>query len=247
MLFRRAPFALANPSCVPSRGRSSSHSARIARALHIRYWAAIATALATGAFVDFSSELLANAGWLGGLSTPDGHQEGVLPVAVLAGLVAVALGLTVALRAGRGEQMRYRESSAANRVAVAVATLAATFVVITLMEAYEMRFGGLPALDPRSVFVEHWPAVALGYVLVATIAGRLLSIVLGVAAAAGKLAACAIVAFSRVDRSARAAAPRGNDSFGTRVLRRALVLELGALALRAPPPLQLLARQQLLT
>jgi hypothetical protein len=215
--------------------------------LLIRYWAAIATALATAALVDFSSELLANAGWLGALSTPDGHQEAVLPVALLAALFAVALGLTVALRAGKGEQTRYRESSAGNRVAVAIATLAATFLVITLMEGYEMRFGGLSALDPRSVFVEHWPAVAIGYVVVATIVGSLVGIILGVAAAAGKLAAGAIAAFLRIDRHARVATPRGSDSFGTRILQRPLVLELGALTLRAPPPLQLLTQQQLLT
>jgi hypothetical protein len=197
--------------------------------------------------VDFSSELLANAGWLGGLSTPDGHQEGVLPVAVLAALVLVGLGLSVALRAGRGEQIRYRESSAASRVALVVATLASTFVVIALMEAYEMRFGGLSALDPRSVFVEHWPAVALGYIVVATIAGNLIRTLLGVAVAAGRCAACAIVAFLRVDRRVRAAMPHGSDSFGTRCLHRPLVLERGALALRAPPPLQLLGQQQLLT
>jgi hypothetical protein len=215
--------------------------------LSIRYWAAIATALATAALVDFSSELLANAGWLGGLSTPDGHQEGVLPVAVLAALVAFALCLTVALRAGRGEQTRYRESSAAHRVTVAIATLAATFVVITLMEAYEMRFGGLAALDPRSVFVEHWPAVVLGYIVVAAIVGRLVTFILSIAVAAGKLAACAIAAFLRVNRSARTATSRGNDSFGARALHRRLELELGALALRAPPPLQLLTQQQLLS
>jgi hypothetical protein len=197
--------------------------------------------------VDFSSELLANAGWLGGLSTADGHQEAVLPVAVLAALVAVALGLTVALRAGRGEQTRYRETSAAQRVTVAIATLAATFVVITLMEAYEMRFGGLSALDPRSVFVEHWPAVVLGYIVVAAIVGRLVRFILGIAVAAGKLAAGAIAAFLRVNRSARTATSRDNDSFGARALHRRLELELGAIALRAPPPLQLLTQQQLLS
>jgi hypothetical protein len=215
--------------------------------LFIRYWAAIATALATAALVDWSSEVLANAGWLGGLAAPDGHQETVLPVTVLATLVAVALGLTVALRAGKGEQTRYRQSSAGNRVAVATATLAATFLVITLMEADEMRFGGLSAFDPRSVFVEHWPAVAVGYVLVATIVGRLVGIILGVAVTAGKLAAYAIVAFLRVDRRTRAAIPTGVDSFGTRILHRPMQLEFGALALRAPPPLQLLQPKQLLT
>jgi hypothetical protein len=214
--------------------------------LFIRYWAAIVTALATAALVDWSSELLANAGWLGGLAASDGHQEAVLPVAVLAALVAVALGLTVALRAGKGEQTRYRESSAGNRIAVAFATLAATFIVITLMEAYEMRFGGLSALDPRSVFVEHWPAVLIGYLAVSTIVSRVVGLILGVAVAAGKLAAHAIVAFLRVERRAHIALPRGDDSFGTRILHRALVLELGALALRAPPPLQLLTQQQLL-
>jgi hypothetical protein len=234
-------------TAVASRGRPGGLAARIIGVLSIRYWAAIATALATAALVDFSSELLANAGWLGGLSTADGHQEGVLPVALLATLVAVALGLTVALRAGRGEQTRYREASAANRVTVAIATLAVTFVVITLMEAYEMRFGGVSALDPRSVFVEHWPAVVLGYVVVAAIFERLVSFILGIAVAGGKLAAFAIVAFLRVNRSVRAAASRAYASFGARALHRPLVLALGALALRAPPPLQLLTQQQLLS
>ena len=58
---------------------------------------------------------------------PDGHQEAVLPIALLAALVAVALGLTVALRTGKGEETRYRESTAGNRIAVAVATLALDF------------------------------------------------------------------------------------------------------------------------
>jgi hypothetical protein len=215
--------------------------------LFIRYWAAIATALATAALVDWSSEILANAGWLGGLSAPDGHQEAVLPVALLAGLVAVALGLNAALRGGRGEQTRYRESSAGNRVVVAIATVALTFALIALMEAYEMRFGELSAFNPRSVFVEHWPAVLIGYFVVATIVGRVVSIILAAAAAAGKLAAHVLVRFLRVDRRTRAAMPRADDSFGIRILHRPLVLELGALSLRAPPPLQLLRPQQLFT
>jgi hypothetical protein len=217
------------------------------RALFIRYWAAIVTVLATAALVDWSSELLANAGWLGGLAASDGHQEAVLPVAVLAALVAVALGLTVALRAGKGEQTRYRKFGAVHRVAMLVAALAATFIIITLMEAYEMRFGELSALDPRSVFAEHWPAVSIGYVVVATMVGAVVNALLGVAVAAGTLAAHAIVAFLHVDRRIRVATRRGDDSFGTRILHRPLVLELGALALRAPPPLQLLHPQQLLT
>ncbi|HTA38525.1 MAG TPA: hypothetical protein VK760_05595, partial [Candidatus Acidoferrales bacterium] len=149
----------------------------------IRYWAAIVTALATAALVDFSSELLANAGWLGGLAAPDGHQEAVLPVAVLAALVAIGLGLTVALRAGRGEQLRYRDVSTGRRILMAIAGVAAVFAVITLMEAYEMRFGGLSALDPRSVFVEHWPAVLIGYAAIATIVGAIVNALLRIAVA----------------------------------------------------------------
>ncbi len=171
----------------------------------------------------------------------------MLPVVVLAALVAVALGLTVALRAGRGEQIRYRESTARNRVVVTIATLALTFALIALMEAYEMQFGELSALDPRSVFVEHWPAVLIGYVVVAAIVGCLVSLILGAAAAAGTLAAHVLVRFLRVDRRTRAAIPRADGSFGIRILHRPLVLELGALTLRAPPPLQLLRPQQLLT
>jgi hypothetical protein len=178
---------------------------------------------------------------------PDGHQEAVLPIALLAALVAVALGLTVALRTGKGEETRYRESTAGNRIAVAVATLALTFALIALMEAYEMQFGELSALDPRSVFVEHWPAVLIGYAVVSAIVGSVVSLILGVAAAAGKLAAHAIVRFLRVDQRTHGAMPRADDSIRTRILHRPLVLELGALSLRAPPPLQLLRPQQLFT
>jgi hypothetical protein len=151
------------------------------------------------------------------------------------------------LRAGRGEQIRYREMSAGRRFLMAAAGVAAVFTIITLMEAYEMRFGGLSALDPQSVFVEHWPAVLIGYVAVATTVGALVNAILCAAVAAGRLAAHVLVAFMRVDRRARAAMPRRGDSFGTRILHRPIVLERGALALRAPPPLQLLDLQQLLT
>jgi hypothetical protein len=214
--------------------------------LLIRYWAAIVTALATAALVDWSSEILADAGWLGGLAASDGHQEAVLPVVVLSALIAVTLGLYVALRAGRGERLRYREVSARHRIAMAVAGLAAVFIVITLMEAYETQFGELSALDPRSVFVEHWPAVIVGYIVVATIVGRVVAAILGIAAAAGQLAAHVLVRFLRIDRRPHAEAPRAVDSFATRILHRAQVLEFGALGLRAPPPLQLLRPQQLL-
>lgn len=213
----------------------------------IRYWAAIATALATAALVDWSSELLANAGWLGGLAASDGHQEGVFPIAVLAALVAVGLGITVALRASRGDRTRYHDCSMRSRVWTALATLALTFAVIALMEAYEMRFGELSAFDPRSVFAEHWPAVLAGYVGVATIVGRLVTFVLGAAVAAGTLAAHAVVRFLRVDRRRVVAASYNDDSFAARTLHRPLVLALGSLALRAPPPLQLLQLRQLLT
>ena len=171
----------------------------------------------------------------------------MLPVALLAALIAIALGLTVALRAGRGEQMGYRDFPAGRRVLMAIAGVAAVFVIITLMEAYEMRFGGVSALDPRSVFVEHWPAVLIGYVAIAAIVGGVVSAILRAAIAAGKLAARVLGAFMRVDRHARAAMPRCGDSFGTRSLYRPQVLERGALALRAPPPLQLLDLQQLLS
>jgi hypothetical protein len=215
--------------------------------LVIRYWAAIVTALATAALVDWSSELLANAGWLGGIASSDGHQEGVLPIAVLAALVAVGLGITVALRASRGDRIRYRDCSTGTRVWTVLATLAATFAVIALMEAYEMRFGGLSAFDPRSVFAEHWPAVLAGYTVVATIVGRLVTFVLGAAVAAGTLAAHVLVGFLRVDRRRVASAPRHYDSFGTHIPHHPLVLALGSLALRAPPPLRLLYLRQLLT
>jgi hypothetical protein len=215
--------------------------------LFIRYWAAIVTALATAALVDWSSEILADAGWLGGLAASDGHQEAVFPVVVLAALAAVALGLTVALRAGRGDQIRYRGSSASHRVAMAVAGLVAVFIVITLMEAYEMQFGELSALDPRSVFVEHWPAVFIGYVVVSALVSRIVGLILGVAAAAGQFAAHVIVAFLHVDLRPRAAMPRAVDSFGTRVQHRPQAVEFGALGLRAPPPLQLLQPEQLFT
>ncbi len=215
--------------------------------MFIRYWAAIATAFATAALVDRSSEFLANAGWLGGAVGFDSHQEGVLPVALLAALVAVGLGITVALRAGRGELTRYEEFSAGHRLALAITTLAATFIIITLMEAWETQFGGLSAFDPRSVFVEHWPAVFIGYFAVATVASQAINAILRVASAAGKLAAHVLVRFLCVDRRGRTAAVHSDDSFGTRTAHRPLVVELGALALRAPPPVQLLLPQQLLT
>jgi hypothetical protein len=214
--------------------------------LAIRYWAAIVTALATAALVDFSSELLANAGWLGS-GASDGHQEGVLPVVMLAALIAVGLGITVALRAGRGEQTRYRDVAVGGRILMAVAGLAVAFIIIAMMEAYEIRFGGLSALDPRSVFAEHWPAVTIGYVVIASLVSAAVNALLRVAVAAGKFAAHVVVAFLRLERRTCAALLRSLDSLGKRILYRALPLERGALAPRAPPPLQLLHPQQLVT
>jgi hypothetical protein len=216
-------------------------------ALSIRFWAAIATALATAASVDCSSELLANAGWLGGFAASDGHQEAVFPTALVAALILVGLALTVALRASSGERARYHDSPLGPRILVAAATLVATFAVVVLMEAYEMRFGGLSAFDPRSVFVQHWAAVSIGYVLVATLVSRLVAFSLRAAVAAGKLAAHVLVRFLGADRSAPAAVACGFDAFGTRIVHRPLVVALGALALRAPPASQLLRQPQLLT
>jgi hypothetical protein len=215
--------------------------------LSIRYWAAIATALATAALVDCSSELLANAGWLGGVAAHDAHQEAVLPVALLAALVVFGLLFAVALCAGRGDRLRYNDWPAGRRTVTALATVAATFAVILLMEAYEMRYGELSALDPRSVFVEHFQAVLIGYAFVATIVGRLVSFALGAAAAAGRLAAHVLVAFLCIDRSDCAEASCDGHAFGTEIVHRPLLLALGAIGLRAPPVRQLFHLQQLPT
>ena len=165
---------------------------------------------------------------------PDGHQEAVLPIAVLAALVAVALGLTVALRTGRARNA-LSGVDCRNRIAVAIATLAATFVAHhadgSLRNA--IRRASRRSIRDRS-------SSNIGRAIDSAMSSfdhcrPVVSIVLGVAAAAGKLAACAIVRFLRVDRSARAGAmPRADDSFGTRILHRALVLELGALVIASP-------------
>jgi hypothetical protein len=197
--------------------------------------------------VDFSSELLANAGWLGGGDALDSHQEGVLPVAILGALVIVGLVITLALRAGRGDRTRYNEWSGGQRVLVAIVSLVATFVVIVLMEAYEMRFGEVSALDPRSVFAEHWPAVLIGYAIVSIVVGRIVAFALGVAVAAGELAAHAIVRFLHRDRAPRATRRCDGDAFGTRIVHRPLVIARGKIGLRGPPAGQLLPRLQLLT
>ena len=209
-------------------------AARNCAALRIRYWAALAITLATAALVDWSSELLANAGWLGA-GVPDGYQEAVLPVALLAALAFFGLCVAVALCAGRGDRVRYEAGSWVDRVLVAVATLGATFAVIVLMEAYEMRFGGVSAFDPRSVFVEHAPAILIGYAIVATIVGRLVTLLLRAAAAAGCLAAHAIVRILRMDPRQRAATSRRDAGFAARVACRCPIIAFGAIALRAPP------------
>jgi hypothetical protein len=193
--------------------------------LSIRYWAALATALATAASVDVSAELLAH----------DSHQEGVLPVVVTASLVLLGLCLTIALRAGRGDLVRYDRPSLATRALLAAASVAVTFGIIGLMEAYEMRFGELSALDPRSVYVEHAPVVLIGYVVVGWLVGRLVSTCLRAAAEAGALAAVALGRFLRVERGIVKAVPRRDAGFGARVSCRCQIVSLGARALRAPP------------
>ncbi|HTA38513.1 MAG TPA: hypothetical protein VK760_05535, partial [Candidatus Acidoferrales bacterium] len=64
---------------------------------------------------------------------------------------------------------------------------------------------------------------------------------------AGTLAAHALVAFLSVDRRAHAATAYRRNTLRACILHRPLVLERGALALRAPPPIQLLQLQQLFT
>lgn len=213
--------------------------------MRIRYWAALATALASAASIDWSSELLSNAGWLGGGASLDGHQESVVPVAVSAALVLFGLAVAIALRAGRGDRVRYEALSIGRRLAFAVLTLAGTFAIVTLMEACEMRFGGVSAFDPRSVFVEHAPAVFAGYAIVSALAGRLVAFCLRVAGDAGQMAAHAFGRFARVDR--RDAAPaHASVAPGARPVPRRRIATLATRPLRAPPVLQLF-HERLLT
>jgi hypothetical protein len=193
--------------------------------------------------VDWSSELLANAGWLGGVVSSDGHQEAVLPAALLAALVLLGLCVTIALRAGRGDRVRYDADSAAHRVAVGAATLVATFAAIAVMEAYETSFGGVSAFDARSVFVEHAPAIFAAYALVATVVGWLVTRCLNATVAAARLAVDVVVRFLRIDVRANAPASQRDASRRSCIVYGSAIVALGAIALRAPPGEQLSLRQ----
>jgi len=202
--------------------------------LRIRYWAAFATTLGTAAFVDWSSELLSNAGLLGGVALPDQHQEAVVPVALMAAMLSFGLAATIALRAVRGDRVHYEAGSLRERLLLGFATLAATLATIVLMEAFEMRFGGISAFDPRSVLAEHAPALLAGYALVSTLVGSVVDACLRLAEVGGALVADAAGRFHRCTKheSAPLRCEAGFDScgaFGTSLVT------LGSVALRAPP------------
>jgi hypothetical protein len=203
------------------------------------WWPALATSLIAAAIADPLTEFVSNAGFLGAGAFRDGSQQSVIPVAILAAVVLICLGLSVALCAGKLEmRLACAPRSALGRLLFAAGSLSATFAIIVLMEGYETHFGGIDPFSPGSVLVSHAPAVLAAYAIVAALVSRLVSYCLRAAHAAGTLAGGVLSRFLRIDARNADALSSHISALGVRVVVRTLVLVRGHLHLRAPPVAQ---------
>ena len=201
--------------------------------LAVRIWAAAATALAAAAASDVLTEILSNAGLLGGGALSDAHQESAMPVALLALTALLTLAALVAFRARDGRVLDTVQSRAP-AWSWAAGTLIGTLLVVVLMEAYETRLGGLGAFDPHAVLVAHAPAAVLACAAFATRVKGVVALSLRLAHATGIALAHALVRV--LDRGPRAAvrAPR-RAALSSLLVFRELLLARRAHQLRAPP------------
>ncbi len=200
----------------------------------VRLWAAAATALAAAAAADSLTEFLSNTGLLGGGAVRDVHHESVLPVLLLALTMLLALALAVALGARRAHRFSFVSRSRIEASCWAAGTLLATLLIVLVMEAYETRFGGVTAFDPRAVIWTHAPAAFAACAVVAAGVNRLVAVCLRAALAAGRAVADVLVRILDVGAGSGAATP-GALAFETLPVRGPLMPATGAHRLRAPP------------
>ena len=105
----------------------------------------------------------------------DGHQEALVPCAILSA-IAMALVCLWAATAGRAGAKALADALESKRLHLLVwlATAALTLAIVVAMEGYETRFGGVAAFDARSVLALYfWPSLVT-YACVAALADRLL-------------------------------------------------------------------------
>lgn len=167
--------------------------------------AACAVALGAAVLGDAVTEAATN---LAAGYAVDGHQEALVPGAVLA---AVLLASVCALAIGAGRSRaeafaRILESPRVRAVFFVVTALAALAIVVA-MEGYEMRFGGVSAFDPRSVLAQHLIPTLATYACIAALADRLLR-------------ACVRMALSGWEALLRAAEPCARRVRSPRALAR---------------------------
>lgn len=196
-----------------------------------------ATALLAAASADLTTEFAENLGWLGGRAR-DGHQETILPVALIGIAIALSLAAYVACARMSGRDLRLLQSGGirAQIVGTACALIGSTLCTIA-MEGYETRFGGLSPFDAQSVVVTHAPALLAAFAIVAVAIQSAMRELLRAAERAGEIAARTFVRFSR-KLLCSASAPLVSHAYAiaSSVLHRTNPVAGAGSALRAPPP-----------